>query len=50
MTDLPKDDYLKNFAIMFPTTAVYQLRDCNIFGATWQEFGEFKAWFEGQHY
>lgn len=45
-----KDDYLKNFGMLIPATATYQLRGCEIVGATAQEFSVFKEWFEGDKY
>lgn len=45
-----KGDYLKNFAMVIPSTAIYQFKGYQIFRATAKEFDEFKKWFEGQKY
>lgn len=44
------DNYMKNFAMIIPKTAIYLLNGCRVVGATKQEFDDFKKWFEGQHY
>ena len=48
--DKPEDNYLKNFGMMIPATAINQLRGCEVMGATRQEFDDFKKWFEEQKY
>lgn len=46
----PDGGYRKNFGIMIPQTALYQLRGYYITGATQEEFDRFESWFEQQRY
>jgi hypothetical protein len=44
------EEVFKNFALMIPTTAIYQLQGYTIYGAAGQEINDFKKWFDGQNF